>query len=115
MGILDDIPGILSAAAGDLLFTDATLKTVSGRTTDGRGGWTQSTTSTACKALVTDYSAFMRATAGIGSDERKVIILGHELGVVPEPEDTVTVEGKDWRIIEVSRDPASATYECRAK
>ena len=115
MGILDDVAGLVAGVAGDLVFEDGTLKRASVRAIDAQGRVSATSESVAIKGLVTDYSAFQRAQAGIPSNERKVLILGHGLVNDPAPGDVVAAQGGDWIVQEVSRDPARATFECRAK
>ncbi|HPE48702.1 MAG TPA: hypothetical protein PLR76_09900 [Hyphomonas sp.] len=115
MGILDDVPGIIAGAAGDLLFKDAVHTRTTARTSDGRGGFTETTANATVRALLTDYTAFQRLSLGIPSNERKILVLGHGLDPVPVPGDTITYEGYAWSVVETSRDPAKAVYECRCK
>lgn len=116
MSILDGLPAIIGAALSDV-FRDATLTRVSPGTSDGRGGFTNTTVADACKALVMDYTSFQRGSLGIPTNERKVMILASTLnsGMAPKPGDIVTIQGRAWSIIEVTSDPANATYECRGK
>jgi hypothetical protein len=116
MSILDSIPATIGAAFANV-FRDATLTRVSGRTSDGRGGYSQTTTDDACKALVTEYTAFQRLSAGIPANERKILVLATTLAnsAPPATGDTITIQGRTWSIVEVSSDPANATYECRGK
>lgn len=102
-----------SAFAG--VFDAATLYRVASRTSDGRGGYRMTREDYTAKALVDDYSAFLRGTLGIPAAERKLIILGASCSVTPIPGDIVTVQGGSWEVIEVKRDPAAAAYECRSK
>lgn len=115
MGILDDLPKIVKDATGDLLFKDASLTPTASRVSDGRGGYTETPgAAVTVKALVTNYSDFVRAAGNIGEDERKVIILGHDIDP-PEPGNIVELEGETWKLVDAVRDPAKATYKCRAK
>lgn len=112
--ILDSIRNAIGSAFATI-FDTATLYRVSARTSDGRGGYAMTRTSYTAKALVDDYNAFLRGTLGIPMAERKLIILGTSCAVEPIPGDIVTAQGASWEVIEVKRDPAAATYECRAK
>lgn len=116
MSILDSIPAAIGAAMSSV-FRDATLTRMGARTSDGRGGGATIKTTDACKALVTDYTTFQRGSLGIPTNERKILILASTLagGMAPQPEDTINIQGRTWSIIEVSSDPANATYEARAK
>lgn len=116
MGILDSLPQLIDSVMGDLLFSDAILKR-KGTTTisDGRGGvYHGAFPDEACKVVIEEYSDFIRAQGGIAPNERKAIILAHGLAT-PKPEDKITIDGRDWVIVDVQTDPAKATYTCRVK
>lgn len=116
MSILDSLPSIISGALSDV-FRDATLTRITASTSDGMGGHAQTTTTDACKALVTEYTAWQRQALGIPANERKILILAASLnsGLAPKPGDTLTIQGKVWSVVEVNSDPANATYECRGR
>jgi hypothetical protein len=116
MSILDSIPATIGAAFNDI-FRDATLSRVTPGTSDGMGGYAQTIITDACKGLVTEYTAFQRQAAGIPSNERKVLVLASTLasGLAPKPGDRLLIQGRTWSVVDVSSDPANATYECRAK
>lgn len=118
MGILDRIPAIVNGALGSLVFSDATLKVLGSATSDGQGGVTTgSPTERSCKAMVDDYSDYRRQALGIPANDRKIIVLAASVasGTGPAVGDTINAEGRDWLIVSVSRDPASATYELQAR
>jgi len=114
MSILDSLPGIISSALSDM-FRDATLTRVGPGASDGRGGYTETTTTDACKGLVTEYTAWQRQALGIPASERKILLLAATLTAAPKPGDRVTIQGKAWSVVDVTSDPANATYECRSK
>lgn len=117
MSLLDALPGVFGAAFAPL-FRDAALITSGPRLSDGQGGFTSpSSTSTPCKALVDDYSDMRRAAAGIPESDRKIIVLGATLpsGVVPASGCRLHVDGRDWTVVGVTRDPAGATYELQGR
>lgn len=114
MSILDGVPATVATAVNDL-FPAASLHHQTGQVSDGRGGFTPASQTQAIKALVEDYSDYIRATAGIGSNERKVMVVGHGLPHTPNPNDIIVQGGSAWLIVEVSRDPASAIYTCRCR
>jgi hypothetical protein len=49
--------------------------------------------------------------------DRVITILGASMGAIPEPNDTVFIEDREWTIVKdgVKRDPAGATYECQVR
>lgn len=50
----------------------------------------------------------------VSTGYRNITILGGSLpdSIDPKTGDVVTIEGQDWHILEVSRDPVGATFEC---
>jgi len=111
--LLTGIDKLVADIAGPLLFAAAVLVRQT-RVADGRGGWTVTDAEEACKALVTDYSAFSRGSLGIPDTDRKVLVLGHGLTAPPVPGNLLTIDGYRWRIVATTRDPAKAVYECQA-
>lgn len=115
MSILDALPAEIASALSDV-FRDGVLKVPSAQTSDGQGGFTTgSPVSHPCKALVDDFSDFRRSASGIPANDRKIIVLGATVSVVPKVGHTITVEGRTWAVVAVSRDPAAATYELQAR
>lgn len=72
-----------------------------------------------CKGFVDVYSDTWTNRATVKVDDHKIVILGDSLatGIVPEPGDKITAEGKVFIIAKdgVMRDPAGATYECQSR
>jgi len=114
VNILTGLDKLIADVAGPLLFSDAVLIRKA-RTSDGRGGWTETETEADCSALVVDYSAFSKSSLGIPDTDRKVMILGHGLSPVPQPGNVVVVDGYRWVIVATTRDPAKAVYECQGR
>lgn len=115
MSFLDAIPGDIYDALSDD-FRAATLKVPGAAVSDGEGGFTYgSPTEYACRALVDDFSDYRRQASGIPANDRKIIILAHGLIVDPKPGHTLTIEGRDWQVIDVARDPARATFEVQGR
>lgn len=117
MSFLDDIPDLIADALADD-FRPATLKVPGEPTSNGEGGWIPGVTaSRTCRALVDDYSDFRRSALGIPAKDRKIIVLAATVqdGASPAVGHTLNIEGRDWQIIAVTRDPASATWECQAR
>jgi hypothetical protein len=114
VSILDTVAATVAAAFANV-FYPATLYSPHLRHSDGRGGRVPTYTAYTGKALVNDYSVFLRGTLGIPASERNVILLGGSFTVIPKVGDVVTVQGASWEVIEIKRDPAAATYECRSK
>lgn len=69
-----------------------------------------------CKGFIDSYSDEEQELIGKGI--RKVTLLGGSLpdGVVPQSDDEILIEGRTLTILGIPRrDPAAATYECRAQ
>jgi hypothetical protein len=105
MSILDSMPGIMAGAMGQTLFRAANVFSVSGRASDGRGGFTPTFVRHSCRALVVDYTDWKRAMGEIPAAERKIIILAA----------TLAVPLKAGDIVEIKADPAGATWTARAR
>lgn len=112
--LLSGLDKLIADVAGPLVFTDATLirKT---RTADSRGGFTEAEAEADCKVLVTDYSAWSKANLGVADTDRKILVLGYGLTPPPAPGNVIAVGGYRWVIIQTTRDPANATYECQGR
>ena len=116
MSMLDDIRGIIGEVFGDttLFFADATLT----RATASTGGWVEPTDTTAsypCKAMIESYSERLRVTADIPGTDMKLMIVGASISVDPKKGDTVTLNGRQWSLIQVDTDPARAMWACQAR
>lgn len=68
-----------------------------------------------CRGFVDAYSDFYLANSLINSGDVKVVILTDSLATTPTVSDTVTIRGKTYSIINVSPDPALATYTIQAR
>ena len=109
--LLTGIDKLVADIAGPLLFTSGVLVRRGAVTPDGRGGFTDADPEAyACECLVTDYTDFQRMAYGVPGKDRKILILGATVAVKPLPGDVVVTGGRQWSIVEVSSDPAGATY-----
>lgn len=114
MTILDDIRAAIGGAFGDtsLFFSEATLT----RPAQG-GGWNAATGTPQtypCKAMIEAYSDHLRAVADIPGTDVRLMIVGTSIEVDPKKGDTVTLNGRDWTLIQVDTDPARAMWTCQA-
>lgn len=121
------ITGLQAEAYADFAddFEDGTLIVPGGRVSDGQGGWIDTDPQEhPCKALVTDYSDFRRASLGIPGTDRLVLVLGGSLpaGVVPAKGHRVTAPDpakglapSTFEVIAKTGDPAAALYELQAR
>lgn len=53
----------------------------------------------------------------IKQGDRLISILGDSIagGVVPDQDDKITLEGTQWQIVQVDRDPLDAVYACQCR
>ena len=124
MSILDGLPAEIADALGDV-FRDGVLKVPGAPTPDGQGGTIPGDSfGFACKALVTEYSAYRRQALGIPASDKLVIILAASVEEDQTPKVGHTIEAadpmngfaaKEYAIIAITPDPAAATYECQAR
>ena len=99
---------------------DATLTIVTPGTRTGGAltdGTNPTTTTHAAKGFMDDYEDFQIDGTIIQRGDRMVVLLGDSIadGVIPAPGDRVTIEGEEFNIVNVKRDPAGATYTCQAR
>lgn len=70
-------------------------------------------TSVQCKGLVITWKRALLGATLVAVGDRVVMLLGQTLGTAaPKPGDKITIEGVTSRVIDISRDPAAATYSC---
>lgn len=104
------------ANAGGVL-TGSLVKTTPGTRTpsDPTAGTNPTTTTYSFKGFSEERER--RREGQVGTTVYSVVtILGASLSVVPEVNDTATVDGVTYQLVELlSRDPASAVYEFRAE
>jgi len=114
MSILDGIDADVAAAVADI-FEEATHRHTGSQVSDSRGGTTRTASTQTVNVLVTDYKDYIRATSGIPSNERKVMVQGFGMSPPPAPDDVIVKGSEAWHVIEVSKDPADAIYTCRCR
>ena len=70
------------------------------------------------RGFVEDYRDADIDGTSIKKGDRKILLLGDSIasGAVPEPGDSIYIEGRTYGIIgPVKRDPAAATYVCQGR
>lgn len=102
-------------AMGPLVFKLTLTKSEPSTRTDVTDGRTNVDTPYIGKGFIDDYRDSRVDDTIILTGDRVVTILGASISVIPEPEDVVNIEGQDWKIVRVARDPAGATYECQVR
>lgn len=121
------ITGLQAEAFDDFAedFEDGVLIVPGAQVSDGQGGYvTGPPTSHPCKALVTDYSDFRRASLGIPGTDRLVLVLGGSFpaGIIPAkghkitaPDPSKGLAPSTFDVIAKTGDPAAALYELQAR
>lgn len=117
MGILDTLPATVAAAL-DGLMSAATIIKQAARVPDGRGGATRADgDEVPCRAIVTEFSTFAKlAAAGVITErDRQAIIMAASLAGSPAVGDSLVIGGERLEVMDVSRDPAAATWTLRVR
>ena len=119
MALMDEIADIVYNAVNPIGGDnwDITLKVKAAATKDAYGVTTQGTTSYTGRGFLEDYSDAQRLAGGVPSTDRQFILFDSSLTAVLDPAagDIITADSTDYEIITIKRDPAEATWECRAR
>lgn len=67
------------------------------------------------RGFISHYADNLVDGTRIQFGDRKAVILGQPLSIPPSPGDLVNLEGRDWSIVSVTRDPAGAIYSCQVR
>jgi hypothetical protein len=123
--ISDYIPEQLAKHLGPHVLEGTLIKVTPGtRGATVTAGTNPTETSHACSLWVARYSTREMAGTSIRRGDRKISILGATLpdGVVPVPNDKITVDSVTYRIVGegeggvgVDADPVEAVYRCHAR
>lgn len=114
MGLLDsDIRKIVDNAVSSLLL-DATYHAVA-LTDNGVGRFTETETDHATKGFVDTYSDFTIANGGAQAGDYKITVIQLQLTPTPAIGDRITIDGQKYKIVAIKEDPASATWEFKAR
>lgn len=73
------------------------------------------TTSYDGNGFVDDWDASYLASSLVERGDVKIIIIATSIAIVPDTGDRVTVRGKTYSVLNVSADPALATYTLQAR
>jgi len=127
MGLLDgEIKNIVGGALDFIMIDMVLVKVTPGAYNPILDTDASTTANIACRGFVDDYSDEARSLSArdaggksqsiIEASDRKITVLALSLGsTVPAIRDTITAEGVTYQIINVKRDPASATYTIQAR
>ena len=106
------LEGPLAKTIGKALTPLFYAATLTHQTVTGGDGYDPTTTTAdyACKGIVDEYSAFDIANSLAQFNDRKILVLATSLSVTPKPDDTITIRGVTYRVVNVSTDPALAVW-----
>lgn len=113
-----NISGILAKALGPSFLAATLTKVTPGtRGSDLTAGTQPTSTGYAAKGIVSDYTLREIDGTSVLTQDKKILLLGDTIasGQVPSVGDRVTIEGKSYRVINVTRDPDAATYTCQGR
>lgn len=71
-----------------------------------------------CRGFVDSFPDEVIDGTRIETNDRKIVILGDTINsgnTAPKVNDKINIEGKDWVIVNIKRDPDRATYECQGR
>lgn len=63
-----------------------------------------------CKGFTDTYNVHEQSASVIQAGDIKIVIIANTLSITPEPNMSVQARGVTYRIVDVSPDPAKATY-----
>ena len=111
-----DWAAIALEAFGDLVL-DGTLTAVRPVPRDSDASWTEPSvieTDHAFRGFIKTLTSAARQSTSVPLAGEAVLIIGNSLpaGVVPQIDDRIRMESRDFRVVHVRRDPAAALYTC---
>ena len=110
--------GIAKIVAGATKTVTYAISLIRPSSPAGDNAWDTGTpvdTTYPCKGNVADYNEYQINGKNIQVGARKILIIANTLSVVPLPDDRITAQGETYQIIQVVRDPATATYLCQVR
>lgn len=113
-----DISGIVAKEVGPGLLDAILIKVIAGTRTplNLAGGTNPTKPQFTCKGIVEPLSS-LRPNSIVADATGAVLLIGDTIqgGQVPETGDEIFIEGTNYTIVKVDRDPAAATYMCQVK
>jgi len=114
-----DIQGILKDAIGDgfPLITLRKVSTGDRSTANPSQGRTITKTPYQARGILASYADRQIDGTIVKTGDRNVLIVAGTLpdNIEPKPQDEIVAETATWKVINVSRDPAAATYSCQVR
>ena len=102
-------------ALGGLLFPMVLIKVRQGNRGEATSGPNPVSTEYSVKGFLSHYKVSQIDGTLVQVNDRKALLLGESVPVAPSPGDLIRAEGKTWKVITVTRDPAGATYSCQVR
>lgn len=112
-----DISGLINEHVGPGVL-DATLTVVTPGTvspSDYTAGTNPTSTSYAGKGFIDSKRLSSPGAEIIDDGSVFIVLIGDSFAAVPRTGDKITIEGTTYRIEDLDRDPAAATYTCKSK
>lgn len=111
------IAKIVAGATKSVTYAISLVRPVSAAGSNAWDTGTVTETTYACRGMVSDYTEFQINGKNIQVGDRKILIIANTLatGIVPVPDDHIVAQGETYLIIQVVRDPATATYLCQVR
>lgn len=99
----------LADAVSNLVLEHITRSTTAYDTSTGV--YTETSTTATSRGVFGSYTQSELSNSAIEPTDTKLIVLQNEITIEPKAKDTITKENsKSFRVIQVGRDPADATY-----
>ena len=114
-----DIAALIDANISPGVLDAVLIKRVPGIRTPGNltAGTNPTSTSFTARGFIDSYSDDVIDETNVLASDRLITLIGNSIQdfAIPETDDRITIESQTWTIINVSRDPAAATYECQGR
>lgn len=113
-----NIAGIIGQSMDSGLLPVTLTKVAPGvrSTTDPTAGTNEVRKSYPGRGFIDDYKDYQINETTIRRGDRRILVTGNSLrGIVPVTGDEIKIEGINYTIIKVLRDPAAATYTCQVR
>ena len=110
-----NVADVLAQSIGSR-FLPATLnKKTQGARATSTSGPVETTKAHETRGYTSNYDENLRGGTLVKEGDVRVVLLASELMVIPEPNDTIDIEGETHYIIGVVTDSAKATYICQCR
>lgn len=109
------IAKIIQGATKSIMYPLALVRSVLTPATNEWEPGARKDTTYDCSGFISDYRESRIDGVVIQVGDRQALIVANSLTVVPVPGDKLTGQGETYDVINVGRDPASATYSLQLR